>query len=104
MTVSLLGEEIFFTFHQLNKLKLIEKIREKILSGTHLGTSAGTNICGISIGTTNDMPIVEIESRLSLQILPFNINPHFYEKIMILNTWVKAEKQEFKNSNSINNL
>jgi len=71
----------FLLLHQLNKLKLIEKIKEKILSGTpYLGTSAGTNICGISIGTTNDMPIVDIESRLSLQILPFNINPHFYEK------------------------
>ena len=75
------GGNTFLLLHQLNKLKLIEKIREKILSGTpYLGTSAGTNICGISIGTTNDMPIVEIESRLSLQILPFNINPHFYEK------------------------
>ena len=75
------GGNTFLLLHQLNKLKLIEKIREKILSGTpYLGTSAGTNICGISIGTTNDMPIVEIESRISLQILPFNINPHFYEK------------------------
>ena len=75
------GGNTFLLLHQLNKLKLIEKIREKILSGTpYLGTSAGTNICGISIGTTNDMPIVEIESRLSLQILPYNINPHFYEK------------------------
>ena len=75
------GGNTFLLLHQLNKLKLIEKIREKILSGTpYLGTSAGTNICGISIGTTNDMPIVEIKSRLSLQILPFNINPHFYEK------------------------
>ena len=75
------GGNTFLLLHQLNKLKLIEKIKEKILSGTpYLGTSAGTNICGISIGTTNDMPIVEIESRLSLQILPFNINPHFYEK------------------------
>ncbi len=75
------GGNTFLLLHQLNKLKLIEKIREKILSGTpYLGTSAGTNICGISIGTTNDMPIVEIESSLSLQILPFNINPHFYEK------------------------
>ena len=75
------GGNTFLLLHQLNKLKLIEKIKEKILSGTpYLGTSAGTNICGISIGTTNDMPIVEIKSRLSLQILPFNINPHFYEK------------------------
>ena len=75
------GGNTFLLLHQLNKLKLIEKIKEKILSGTpYLGTSAGTNICGISIGTTNDMPIVEIESRQSLQILPFNINPHFYEK------------------------
>tara|TARA_Y100000766_G_scaffold196610_1_gene169110 strand:- start:264 stop:971 length:708 start_codon:yes stop_codon:yes gene_type:complete len=75
------GGNTFLLLHQLKKLKLIEKIREKIISGTpYLGTSAGTNICGISIGTTNDMPIVEIESRLSLQILPFNINPHFYEK------------------------
>ena len=94
------GGNTFLLLHQLNKLKLIEKIKEKILSGTpYLGTSAGTNICGISIGTTNDMPIVEIESRLSYKFFPLILIHIFMKKILILNTWVKAENKNSRISN-----
>ncbi len=55
-------------------------LRKKILSGTpYLGTSAGSNITGQNMKTTNDMPIVEVPSYQTLGIFPFNINPHYLD-------------------------
>jgi len=55
-------------------------LKKKILEGTpYLGTSAGSNICGQSMQTSNDMPIVYPPSFDTLGVLPFNINPHYQD-------------------------
>ena len=55
-------------------------LKEEIIKGLpYLGTSAGSNICGLTMNTTNDMPIVYPPSFKTLGVLPFNINPHYLD-------------------------
>jgi len=74
------GGNTFVLVNQLYRNKLIQPIKESINNGIpYLGTSAGSNICGLTLNTTNDMPIVYPESFKTLGLLPFNINPHYLD-------------------------
>ena len=76
------GGNTFLLLDKLYQYSLINILKNKIDSGIpYLGTSAGTNICGITIGTTNDMPIVHVKSLEALGIIDFNINPHYLDPI-----------------------
>jgi dipeptidase E len=74
------GGNTFLLVFQLYKNNVIEALAEAIKNGTpYLGTSAGSNICGLTMQTTNDMPIVYPPSFQTLGIIPFNLNPHFLD-------------------------
>jgi dipeptidase E len=74
------GGNTFVLLNQLYKNNLINPLKTAIENGTpYLGTSAGSNICGLTINTTNDMPIVYPPSFKALSIVPFNINPHYLD-------------------------
>jgi len=74
------GGNTFVLVDALYKYNIIEPLKSVIISGTpYLGTSAGSNICGLNLKTTNDMPIVSPPSFDTLGILPFNINPHYLD-------------------------
>lgn len=74
------GGNTFLLVKQLYELGLMDVLRTAIKSGTpYLGTSAGSNICGQSMQTTNDMPIVYPPSFDTLGIVPFNVNVHYLD-------------------------
>jgi dipeptidase E len=74
------GGNTFLLVDMLYQYQLIEKISNVVLNGTpYLGTSAGSNITGLTMQTTNDMPIVYPPSFQTLRLVPFNLNPHFLD-------------------------
>lgn len=74
------GGNTFLLVTQLYKHKIMQALAEKVKSGTpYLGTSAGSNICGLSMQTTNDMPIIYPPSFQTLGLISFNLNPHYLD-------------------------
>lgn len=59
---------------------LIAPIRERVAAGVpYIGWSAGSNMTCPGLYTTNDMPIVEPQSFKALDLVPFQINPHYLD-------------------------
>lgn len=74
------GGNTFLLIDQIYKLDLLDAIKTVVEAGTkYLGTSAGSNICGLTMNTTNDMPIVYPPSFKTFGFVPFNINPHYLD-------------------------
>lgn len=74
------GGNTFLLVTQLYKNQLMDVLAETVKNGTpYLGTSAGSNICGLTMQTTNDMPIIYPPSFQTLGLIPFNLNPHYLD-------------------------
>lgn len=59
---------------------ILRAIREKVMGGTpYIGWSAGANVACPTIKTTNDMPIVDPLGFDALNLVPFQINPHYLD-------------------------
>jgi len=73
------------TFRLLDALwrnDLIEPIGRRVRGGVpYIGSSAGSNVACVTIKTTNDMPIVQPPTLDALNLVPFNINPHYLDPV-----------------------
>lgn len=77
------GGNTFHLIHWLHKTGIIEIIREKVNNGTpYIGWSAGANVACPTMKTTNDMPIIEPVSFNALNLIPFQINPHYIDEVI----------------------
>ncbi|CAM3833963.1 MULTISPECIES: dipeptidase PepE [Flavobacterium] len=74
------GGNTFVLVSELYRNNVLDTIEKAVKNGTpYLGTSAGSNICGLTMNTTNDMPIVYPPSFRTLGFVSFNINPHYLD-------------------------
>lgn len=74
------GGNTFLLVKKMYEYDLFSVLKKAIEEGcAYLGTSAGSNIAGINIKTTNDMPIVYPPSFQAMGLVPFCLNPHYLD-------------------------
>jgi len=74
------GGNTFALLSRMYENDLIEMVRSKVSAGTpYIGWSAGANLACPTIKTTNDMPVVMPPTFEALNLVPFQINPHYHE-------------------------
>jgi dipeptidase E len=60
---------------------LLDAIKERARDGMpYAGASAGANLAGPTILTTNDWNVVALAHFGALHLVPFNINPHYKDR------------------------
>jgi len=75
------GGNTWNLLREIHDNMLTEPIRKKVLGGTkYIGWSAGSNMACPTIKTTNDMPIIDPKGFDALNLIPFQINPHYLDK------------------------
>jgi len=99
------GGNTFLLVQQLYELSLMNILKETLENGTpYLGCSAGSNITGISMKTTNDMPIVFTPSFDTLGVVPFNINPHYLDPDLNLKHNGETRETRIKEFHAFNTI
>jgi len=74
------GGNTFRLLERLQRTGLIAAIRERVAQGMpYMGASAGSNVACPTLKTTNDMPIVQPPSFEALNLVDFQISPHYQD-------------------------
>lgn len=74
------GGNTFVLLDSLYGVDIIPIIKARVRNGMpYIGTSAGANVAGRTIMTTNDMPIIYPPCFDAMGLIPFNINPHYID-------------------------
>jgi dipeptidase E len=74
------GGNTFRLVQMMYETGIMSAIRKKVLTGTpFIGWSAGSNVACPTLSTTNDMPIIQPSSFKTLNLVPFQINPHYLD-------------------------
>lgn len=75
------GGSTWHLLHEVRANGLIEPIRDRVKDDVpYIGWSAGSNLTCPTIKTTNDMPIIDPKGFDALNLVPFQINPHYLDK------------------------
>jgi dipeptidase E len=74
------GGNTFALLSRMYAYNLVGVVQSRVAEGaSYIGWSAGANLGCPTIKTTNDMPVEMPPSMDALDLVPFQINPHYHE-------------------------
>lgn len=74
------GGNTYALLQRLRRAGLLEAIAARVAAGMpYVGASAGSNVAGPTILTTNDWNVVGLDRFDALALVGFNVNPHYQE-------------------------
>jgi dipeptidase E len=68
----------------------------------YIGSSAGSNVAGPTILTTNDWNVVALDRFEALGLVPFNINPHYLEADPIMAAGSETRDDRIREYHAVN--
>ncbi|MGB5980907.1 MAG: dipeptidase PepE [Nonlabens sp.] len=99
------GGNTFLLVKALHDHDLMQTLRNAIYSGTfYLGTSAGSNICGLNMMNTNDMPVVYPSSFKTTGAISYNINAHYQDPVKNDQHMGETREQRIKEFHTHNSI
>lgn len=99
------GGNTFLLVKQLHDLGLMGALAAAVNAGKpYLGCSAGSNIGGVNMQTTNDMPIVYPPSFNTMGLVPFNLNPHYLDPVPGLEHMGETRETRIREFHTQNNI
>lgn len=91
------GGNTFKLLKYLYDYELINPVRQQVNEGLpYAGASAGAVVACPGIYTTNDMPMVDPKSLEALNLIPFQINPHFVPGELVANHHGETREQRIQ--------
>jgi dipeptidase E len=77
------GGNTFRLLHEMQRRGWLPAVHRRVRSGVpYMGWSAGSNLACPTIRTTNDMPVIEPRSLKAMGLVPFQLNPHYTERVL----------------------
>jgi dipeptidase E len=99
------GGNTFVLVKTLHEHALMPILRKKIYDGVlYIGTSAGSNICGLNMCTTNDMPIVMPSSFKTTGAIGYNINAHYLDPVSASEHMGETREQRIREYHTYNSV
>ncbi len=97
------GGNTYKLLRDLKNANLIGPLQERVKNGLpFIGWSAGSNIAGPTILSTNDWNVVGLSEFSALSLVPFNINPHYLEADPMTATFAETRDDRIAEYHCVN--
>ncbi len=97
------GGNTYALLKRLRASGLLDAIRERVRAGMpYLGASAGSNVAGPNVLTTNDWNVVGLDGFEALGLVPFNINPHYKESDPAMAPYSETRDDRIREYHAVN--
>ncbi len=97
------GGNTYALLSRLYQAHLLKPIRARVQSGMpYIGSSAGSNLAGPTILTTNDWNVVGLSRFKALGLVPFNINPHYRETDPVMAPFSETRDDRIREYHEVN--